>query len=571
MPDRPEGSFQDAWNDLKELWQKIVDAFGSGSTDQIKQSIKDLNAGMLAVEMDGVHLPSAEEILQNNSQALERKSLIEIIRDGLKDIARIGIWGSLFDAPPQDTDESDTFQEKVFDDLVARGMITREMVDTLKGSIITQGIIGKLILWFAIISILMGSFKHSMDAVQSESNQRINERFRPNLPSLGDIMRAGFIDPTKVGKIREVLVREGYKEEHIDLMFIAQYAAYTPDQAFRLWLRGKLSDEQLLHRMRENGFTDARTNELKELYVGIPPLSDILMMLAKEAFEPDQIAKFGLGSEFPVAVVEWAKKQGLSQFWAEKYWFAHWNHAAPGQVLEMLHRRLITEADVFEYYRVVEIPPYWRNLLMKISYTPFGRVDVRRMRRANVIGVQEVYESYRDQGYDHEHAVKLTTFAEQEKIESQKDLTRAQIVDAYKLGLISRANVQKFLTDSGYDIAEAEFIIETTDYKENLKQSEETIKMVGDRYKAGMIDEQQARELLNGLNLPSSKLDYYINLWDTARFKGRRRPTKTELGELFVQQVIDATTYVAEMAELGYDERHITWFLQQLTNSLGGG
>jgi hypothetical protein len=206
---------------------------------------------------------------------------------------------------------------------------------------------------------------------------------------------------------------------------------------------------------------------------------------------------------------------------------------------------------------------------MKISYTPYSRVDVRRMHRTGILSEEDVYLSYRHGGYDHEHAVNLTKFSLQEKIDQDKELTRAQMTDAYRLGIIARDKFIEYLKATGYDQAESVFIADYTDYKEELKIAEETIKMVGDRYKAGMIDEAQATSLLNSLDLPSKKVDYYINLWDTARFKGRRRPTKTELGELFSEAIIDTDSYVYEMSELGYDERHIMMFLEQLTTRLG--
>lgn len=544
-------------------------AIQANNKDLAKEKIAAINEFVTAQSLEDVNIPSIQETVESNRQFAERKGLIQTIVEGVGGIIEKGMFGTLFGTFDERMGDPSTALNKMFADMVRVGQITEEMVETLKSSVLTKNMFGYAILWIAVIVIQIGSFKHTMDAVQSESNQRINERYRPNLPGLGEMMRAGFIDPSKVGKIREILARQGYKDEHMDLMFISQYATYTVDETFRLWLRGVLSDQDLVKRMREHGFTDTRLNELKELYNILPPISDILLMLSREAFEPDQIAKFGLGDEFPEEAVEYGQKQGLSRFWTEKYWFTHWQHASPGQVLEMLHRLLITEEDVYEYYRLVEIPPYWRDLLMKISYTPYSRVDIRRMHTMGVVDEEEVYLSYRHQGYDHEHAVNLTKFSLQVKVEAQKDLTRSQMTDAYKLGLISRDKFIEYLDGTGYDHAESVFIADYTDYKEQLKIADETIKMIGDRYKSGMIDEPQARELLTPLELPSAKIDYYINLWDTARFKGRRRPTKTELGDLFNDGIIDAEMYVYEMHELGYDERHIMMFLEQLTVRLG--
>jgi hypothetical protein len=230
----------------------------------------------------------------------------------------------------------------------------------------------------------------------------------------------------------------------------------------------------------------------------------------------------------------------------------------------------MTEEDVYQYYRVVEIPPYWRDMLMKISYTPYARVDTRRMYNLGVLNQQEVYNTYRDEGYDHDHATKLTQFSIVTKIEAQKDLTKAQMLDAYKIGLIDKETVLVYLVDSGYDSAEALFLVEYTMYKEDLKDIDESIKAIGERYKNGMIDESQATELLNTLQLSSLKIDHYLNIWEAGRFKGRRRLTKAELELLIRNEIISGEEFVYEMANLGYEERQITWCLQLIFKQYGG-
>ncbi|GAI84798.1 unnamed protein product, partial [marine sediment metagenome] len=75
---------------------------------------------------------------------------------------------------------------------------------------------------------------------------------------------------------------------------------------------------------QELGYTDTRIKEIIQAWSIIPGPADILHMVAKEAFEPDAVKLMGLEDEFPTEQVSWLAKQGLSEFWAMKYWASHW-------------------------------------------------------------------------------------------------------------------------------------------------------------------------------------------------------------------------------------------------------
>ena len=453
---------------------------------------------------------------------------------------------------------------------VRDGLMSEEAKESIKGLADKSVIIAVLVSTFSMISAHTSYYGHTFRASVSESLQLVNKQYRPNLPGPGEIMRAAWTSPGDTPEIRDVMARLGYPDKWIDLMFKANYSTYTPDQAFRLWLRGVLDDQKLVQRLRENGLTDERIQELQHLYDVIPPISDILMMVGKEAFEDDQARLFGLDDETPTDAYPYAKQQGLSKSWVDRYWRAHWNHASPGQVLDMLHRGIVTEDEVYQYYRVVEIPPYWRNKLMAISYLPYNRVDTRRMHELGVISPQEVFENYLAQGYDKKRAENLTNFAVKLKAEKGRDLTVSEILKAYRTGLLDRESVLQFLVESGYSPEEADFKLTYEDYALSVKDREEHITLIGERFKAGMLDEAAARALLQNILSDEIVIDRYIAKWAVAYAKSIRRPIKSDLDKWLVYSIISVDQYVYEMQQLGYSERHIGWYLDLLLTEQGG-
>jgi len=160
----------------------------------------------------------------------------------------------------------------------------------------------------------------------------------------------------------------------------AQQARFTPDQARQLYLRGIPTPErreEFLADLKDLGWSDERIEALKKLFYVMPTPSDIVLWLGREVFEPKMIEKYGLDSEWDMVErygLDWFNKIGLDPDMAKNYWRAHWSHAALGQVYSMLHRGLISEDDMREYYRLVEIPEFWRDKLTELSWDLPNRI-----------------------------------------------------------------------------------------------------------------------------------------------------------------------------------------------------
>jgi hypothetical protein len=65
----------------------------------------------------------------------------------------------------------------------------------------------------------------------------------------------------------------------------------------------------------------------------------------------------------------------------------------------MLHRGLITEQEFYEWFRLVEVVPYWRDNLIQTAYTWPTRVDVRRWWDMRTIDEPRLRELYSGMGY----------------------------------------------------------------------------------------------------------------------------------------------------------------------------
>jgi len=282
--------------------------------------------------------------------------------------------------------------------------------------------------------------------------------------------------------------------------------------------------------LEEQGWDKDRIDAAKELAMLLPTPSDLVTWTAREVFEPDSIEKYGLKDEFDKLDISLFSKVGISEDMAKNYWMAHWAHTNFSQMIELLHRGLLTGAreppeepktkeeweardkegidQLYEWYRLVEVTPFWRKLLTEATWNIPTRVDVRRWWEMGTINEAELRSIYHRQGYHGtdldnyvtwtkvysgfpdliarckngwipEEEVKAQLFdwvkdevkaqeiwetkfknaVAPERVAAERDLTKTEIIKGVKAGLISSGQGAELLGRLGYDPSEAEYIV----------------------------------------------------------------------------------------------------------------
>jgi len=255
------------------------------------------------------------------------------------------------------------------------------------------------------------------------------------------------------------------------------------------------------------------TDVYKTLAYQIPPVADIITMAVREAFSPQVASKFGQYEDFPKELETFAGQKGLSKEWAERYWAAHWNLPSPQQGFEMLHRGVIDRTELDMLLRASDVMPFWRDKLTQIAFRTLTRVDVRRMYKEGVLDESEVYEAYQDAGYDDQNAERMAEFTVKQTLTSLSKFTSGDIVKAYSTRVIDRGTATQLLRDIGIRNDDANYIVQTAEYKRVWEFTDEQIKGIRNLYKKRIYDEDTARDNLNKLNLPSEQIDVLMQQW----------------------------------------------------------
>jgi len=394
----------------------------------------------------------------------------------------------------------------------------------------------------------------------------------PDLSALISLERRDSID---VATLKDAFRGVGYAPDYVERMAALRYDTPDADTAITWRRRELINDDTLQKLFKAAGLSPDHAGYMRALVDVIPPVPDLVTMAVREAFTPAAVAKFRLHDDFPADFATWAKRQGLTEFWAKAYWAAHWQLPGVREVLDIYHRidrgtgaTLIDDATVDEYLKVADISPYWRPLLRQLSYEPYTRVDVRRMYQVGVVDEKELYYTYRDLGYDHDKATKLTDWTKVEYAKEVTDLTRADILDAYRKGLIGKGKAAQYLDDIGTRPNDALFYLSRTEYLIEQDKKEVTQASLKAMFLQGLISISDIKDRLRKDNYPEGEIARLLNLWETekekqvAASKARIvKPTRAELDTFLRAGVIDGPTYEYEMAGLGYSDKYISWFM----------
>lgn len=369
------------------------------------------------------------------------------------------------------------------------------------------GQVGALLAQSAGGALVGGAIGSIADALLLRFSYDINRRIHPKLPNEGQMiafwLRGAMTDESLQNHLRSL----GADDITITILKELSQVRLPPETIAALWRRDKTGYEYLWKDLADSGVTPDRIVALKELAFTVPTPQDVVLFMGREAFEEDSVTKYGLDNEFERVDLKWFEQAGVKPEVAKLYWRAHWVHPAFREMTELLHRGEVTEDDVYEWYRLVEIPPYWRDKLTSISWDLPNRIELRMMARMGLVdkaflvkqlkmvGLREDFRDiaadmmlslgvrtdvstrYRN-GWIRRDEVKseleatglsaevvdrlfkwIVKDAGGDRVVKERDLTKAEITKGVKKGVIPASQGVELLIDMGYDRDEAEYII----------------------------------------------------------------------------------------------------------------
>ena len=391
----------------------------------------------------------------------------------------------------------------------------------------------------------------------------IQERFDPKTALAIKLRR-----PDKAKLIESDLKDLGWSEERSELLLDVAMSRLKEELLVTLRLRGIITKEQYAQRMYVLGYAAAEAEDLYKSLLEYPGISDIVRFAVREAYTPEIAEKFGQYQDIPDVFITEAAKVGIPAEIARQYWAAHWDLPSPMQGFEMLHRGIITRDELKLLLRALDVMPFWRDKLINLAYTPFTRVDVRRMHKAGILTRDQVKQSYKDIGYNDEKAEALTQFTialnAETATDAEKELSKAEILKAYKDRLISETEARDALANLGYDDTAIFLLMGMSQGSATLATRDLTLTQIQSLYQKGLRTKAQCNTFLIAFGYDSAEITALYDLWDWEAPNLDRLPTRTDLDNFVAAGIIDITEWSREYTLLGYDLKYQEWYYAYL-------
>jgi len=384
-------------------------------------------------------------------------------------------------------------------------------------------------------------------------------------PSLPDISTAAAM--TQRGYMPQAYFEDnaanlGYREEFIPaLLAFAEKRIDAADFVRHAYLAG-LGEGVISGYLADLGYKGAELTALLNIYQLRPGPSDLVRMGVREAWRDDVAARWGYDNDFPGQFGAEMQRAGDTEGWAQKYWRAHWELPSINMVLEMLHRGVVTDAEFDEYLRIADYPSGWRARISQVAYTPYTRVDTRRMYRFGVLDEVGVYNTYRDIGYDDQHAAAMTQFTVLDALEEERELTKSDVLKSYRLARFTQAEAQENLVALGYNATVAAMLLGNEDQAEEESKISGVVSNTHSLYIRGGISRSEVIQRLATYNLASAEVDRYFELWDLEKESRVALPTRSALDGFLGDDIITVAEYETGLAALSYTTESVTWFTQ---------
>lgn len=284
----------------------------------------------------------------------------------------------------------------------------------------------------------------------------------------------------------------------------------------------------------------------------IPGTGDLIRFLVREVFDPQRRSDLE-ADKTSDTLRAFMRQRGFSDFWSDSYWAAHWQLLSTSQLNEAVHRGVINSKEWERQVRLNDVVPEGIPWLQQTIYSPFTRVDVRRMGDLGVLDDEQLLQAYADIGYyalqdvppDGDGKAKFApagTFdASVHKAEALVKFTRVynalpSIRRRLSNGFITPLDARRELVEIGLPDNAVERIWQTLVKAVDVGEAEPikamTTAQIVRGAKNGLISFGQGQFLLEELGWSSARAEFMLRL----QVAPEDAPTATQLGDRLISR-----------------------------------
>lgn len=430
---------------------------------------------------------------------------------------------------------------------------------------------------------------------------------RPDITMLIELAARGFfgdVGKDGAGKDRWNELRKWSQFDTKDWKEFTESLNYTltPDMLAQVCNRGLIPKSEYAARLQAVGVVSSAERQALELSrMAIPSPQEMAIMARRFAFADDNvITTLGLDAHLDDKYLKWAKATGLGEAtakdpetgnaftydFAKGFWRIHWNTIAPGQAA-IFRQRLREGRDNFGVspeFKDLVFPlgddnkvelsynfalrdagytPPWRPFLEAVSYRTLGIRQISQIHyslggQGKLPGGDKewVTQRYQDNGLTRDSAETLADTVirqnAEKKARAQLDLTRAKIEESWIIGVINSDVAKQLLTTIGLTPDEASAAVSAWELARATKLAVKLIQGFRRNYLLGDVNAQEVTQGLTAIGIEVSRIQDYLQLWDTEQRQYRLERGPATLTKWLVLGTITVDEMEARLTRIGW-------------------
>lgn len=416
----------------------------------------------------------------------------------------------------------------------------------------------------AVVGILIGIIQGAMQPISrlmSYFVERLVHTGRPDPATLVAMLLRGEIDNAH---FESYLADLGFTDDLRDAYRETVRARIGAGELLTAMHRGEISESDVRSELHKLSYPDQDIDTILKLAPSLPGPGDLVRFALREVWRDDLRSEL-LSPDAPGRYYELMGKQGYARGFAEDYWASHWEIPGIRQGFEMFWRLPdFDEGDLRSLLTRLDVLPAYHDELIKIAYSVITRVDARRMYQFGILSEGEVFQSYLDQGYNPTDARRLTDLAIADAMETDRELTKADILGGYSAGMLDTNDASVMLESIGYNRDSAMYLLARIDFQRSEKLIKAEINIIEDLYKNGDITLTDVQSGLTTLGLPGRQIDLLLEEWRIEKEAKIKRPSRATLERLFKSGAIDLDDFTTTLSAIGYQDKYVDWYLRNI-------
>jgi len=371
---------------------------------------------------------------------------------------------------------------------------------------------------------------------------------------------------------KEIIPWDDYQNAMAECGFNLYWAMMWQHQNFEypdvetlleLLRRGVIHSGNFDEIMARKAFPKSERDNLLQLQWLIPPASDLVTMVVREAFDPKYV------TPAPDIFAKYMDMKGFNKEWSDRYWTMHWVRIPLAQAYDNYYRGYWTKEQLLEELKVHDFHPDIREDIVNVAYGP---PSIREMGYGFDVGVyslEDITTYRRWGGLSPDDAAKSALAMVAYRTEAERNAVRTEYMYLYGKGKLSSDEFEAKLVELGTNEYAIPLWLERADaYKIRITKEttpEEPLSITRSTaqwlFEHGVHDETWLRAELKDMGYPYNTIDAYV-----AQSKQRiaesvkppepveyRALTMTQLSNLYANGYITVEQLGARLLGLGYD------------------